>query len=165
MALDIRGYRVGDRDAVIALSLRAWAPVFASTNDVVGAELAGHLHGEDWREYQARSVRESLADPAKRGWVAEANGQITGFVVVATADLDRRIGEITMLAVDPAWQRHGFGRALTDHATAWPRDAGMRIAPREGRAQKWPRRRHMPAAAYVRARTRSATPSHAPECP
>jgi GNAT superfamily N-acetyltransferase len=128
VAVDIRGYRAGDRDAVIALSLRAWAPVFASMNDVVGAELAGLLHGADWREYQARSVSESLADPAKCGWVAQADGRITGFVVVATADLDRRIGEITMLAVDPAWQCHGFGRALTAYATAWLRDAGMRIA-------------------------------------
>jgi hypothetical protein len=81
VAVDIRGYRAGDRDAVIALSLRAWAPVFASMNDVVGTELAGLLHGEDWREYQARSVSESLVDSAKRGWVAQADGQITGFVV------------------------------------------------------------------------------------
>jgi ribosomal protein S18 acetylase RimI-like enzyme len=33
----------------------------------------------------------------------------------------RRIGDILMLAVDPADQRQGFGRRLTDHATVWLR--------------------------------------------
>jgi GNAT superfamily N-acetyltransferase len=33
-----------------------------------------------------------------------------------------------MLAVDPAAQRQGVGLALTDHATAWLRDSGMRVA-------------------------------------
>jgi GNAT superfamily N-acetyltransferase len=33
-----------------------------------------------------------------------------------------------MIAVDPADQRRGVGRALTEHATAWMRDAGMRVA-------------------------------------
>jgi GNAT superfamily N-acetyltransferase len=33
-----------------------------------------------------------------------------------------------MLAVDPEAQRQGLGRALTDHATVWLCDAGMRAA-------------------------------------
>ena len=33
-----------------------------------------------------------------------------------------------MLAVDPAAQNRGTGTALTEFATAWLRDAGMRIA-------------------------------------
>ena len=33
-----------------------------------------------------------------------------------------------MLAVDPAAQDRGTGTALTEFATAWLRDAGMRIA-------------------------------------
>jgi GNAT superfamily N-acetyltransferase len=126
--LHIRDYSRADHDAVVALSLRAWTPVFASMETVLGAELATLLHGEDWREHQARSVSETLADPSKRSWIAQADGQITGFVVAATADAERRMGEIAMLAVDPPNQHHGFGRALTDHATAWLRDSGMRVA-------------------------------------
>jgi GNAT superfamily N-acetyltransferase len=128
VALHIRDYCPADHDPVVELSLRAWGPVFASVAAVLGAELATRLHGEDWREHQARSVSDTLATPANHGWVAEAHGQITGFVVVATADPGRRIGEVAMLAVDPAYQRQGFGRALTDHATAWLRDAGMSVA-------------------------------------
>jgi ribosomal protein S18 acetylase RimI-like enzyme len=124
----IRDYVAADQDAVVELSLRAWTPVFASMEAVLGAELATHLHGEDWRAYQARSVSETLAAPSNHSWVTEADGRTTGFVVAAIADPDRGIGQIAMLAVDPADQRHGHGRALTDHATAWLRDAGMRVA-------------------------------------
>jgi GNAT superfamily N-acetyltransferase len=128
VAVHIRGYDPADHDAVVELSLRAWAPVFASMEAVLGAELATFLHGEDWRVHQARSVSETLAPAENHSWVADADGRIIGFVVAAIADPDRRIGQIAMVAVDPPDQRHGLGRALTDRATAWLRDAGMRVA-------------------------------------
>ena len=37
----------------MALSLRAWAPVFASMEQVLGHEIFARLHGDDWRDYQA----------------------------------------------------------------------------------------------------------------
>ena len=128
MAAHIRGYVPADHDAVVELSLRAWTPVFASVNGVLGPELATRLHGEDWQVHQARSVHDALVAPSNHGWVTEADGRTTGFVVAAIADPDRRIGEIAMLAVDPRDQGQGLGRALTDHATDWLRDAGMRVA-------------------------------------
>jgi GNAT superfamily N-acetyltransferase len=128
MAVDIRDYDYADQDGVIELSLRAWAPVFASMEAVLGAALARLLHGLDWRDHQARSVSETLADSSKHAWVAERDVRIRGFAVAAVADPDRLIGEIVMLAVDPAHQREGVGRALTDHATAWLGDIGMRVA-------------------------------------
>jgi len=124
----IRHYRSGDHDAIVALSLRAWAPVFASIEAVLGAELARRLHGEDWRTFQAAAVSDTVTSSENRTWVAEVDERVAGFVVATTADAERRIGEIAMLAVDPAAQRRGLGRALTDHATAYLRDAGMRVA-------------------------------------
>ncbi len=38
------------------------------------------------------------------------------------------MGEIYMIAVDPDFQGHGIGTALTDFALAWIKGAGMRIA-------------------------------------
>jgi ribosomal protein S18 acetylase RimI-like enzyme len=124
----IRDCRPEDRHEIVALSLRAWAPVFASVGEVVGEELHTLLHGTDWREYQARDVHATLDDPAKRVWVAEDDGRVVGFVAAAVVDDARRIGEIAMVAVDPAAQRHGIGSSLTEHATAWLREQGMRVA-------------------------------------
>lgn len=126
MAELIREYRAGDEEAVVRLSLRAWAPVFLSLSQILGREISGLLHG-DWRRYQENAVRAALADPAVRVWVAGTGAAVTGFVA-ATVHPDRLIGEITMLAVDPAAQDRGTGTALTEFATAWLRDAGMRIA-------------------------------------
>ena len=49
----IRDYQAADGEAVVALSLRAWAPVFASMEQVLGHEIFARLHGDDWRDYQA----------------------------------------------------------------------------------------------------------------
>ena len=124
----IRDYQAADGEAVVALSLRAWAPVFASMEQVLGHEIFARLHGDDWRDYQARSVRGVLADEAMRVWVAEVGGSVAGFVAATVFDSERRIGEIAMLAVDPACQHRGLGTALTEFGTAWLRDAGMRVA-------------------------------------
>jgi GNAT superfamily N-acetyltransferase len=128
MDVSIRECRPSDSGAVVALSLRAWAPVFGSMEQVLGHEIFVRLHGEDWRDYQARSVRDVLADDAMRVWVAEAGGSVAGFVAATVLDSERRLGEIAMLAVDPACQHQGLGMALTEFGTAWLRDAGMRVA-------------------------------------
>jgi hypothetical protein len=39
-----------DAEAVVGLSLRAWAPVFASIEQAIGSEIFGNLYPEDWRE-------------------------------------------------------------------------------------------------------------------
>jgi GNAT superfamily N-acetyltransferase len=85
------------------------------------------LHG-DWRQYQARAVREVLAGEATRVWVAEHDAGVVGFVAATFFDPERKLGEIVMLAVDPDHQGHGLGTALTESATDWLRDAGMLVA-------------------------------------
>jgi GNAT superfamily N-acetyltransferase len=124
----IRDSRLRDHDEIVELSLRAWAPVFASVGELLGEELDSLLHGPDWREYQARDVRATLHDAEKRVWVAEADSRLLGFVAAGVVDQTRLIGEVAMVAVDPAAQRHGIGSALTEHATTWLREQGMRVA-------------------------------------
>lgn len=126
--IEIRSLDASDHDAVVELSLRAWAPNYASMKAVLGEELDRRLHGEDWREYQARSVIDTISDPAQHAWAAVSGSQICGFVVAAVVDPTRGLGEITMLAVDPEQQARGVGLALTDHATGWLQAAGMRVA-------------------------------------
>ncbi len=128
MTLRLRPYEPADEEPVVALSLRAWAPIFASVASVLGAELDTLLHGEDWSAFQARSVRATLEEPGSTAWVAEAEDGVVGFAVASVADPERRIGQIAMLAVDPGSQGRGVGSALTDHATEWLRGLGMAVA-------------------------------------
>ena len=124
--MNIRDYVAADEEAIVALSLRAWAPVFASLQQVLGSDLFVRLH-PDWREDQEKAVRETLADPAMRVWVAADGPQPVGFAA-ATLHSGSVIGEIYMLAVDPDHQHQGTGAALTKTATDWLRSSGVRVA-------------------------------------
>jgi ribosomal protein S18 acetylase RimI-like enzyme len=122
----IRDYGPLDEQPVVELALRAWAPVFSSLEHALGREIFVRLLGE-WRQYQDKAVRDTLADDTTRVWVAEAAQEVVAFVA-AKLHPERHIGEIWMLAVDPEEQGRGIGTALTEVATGWLRDAGMTVA-------------------------------------
>jgi ribosomal protein S18 acetylase RimI-like enzyme len=123
----IRLFEDQDAEAVVDLSLRAWAPVFASLEQVLGSEIFRRLH-PDWREDQRRTVENVCASKKAQVWVAAVNGSAVGFVAVEIFDPERSIGEISMLAVDPDHQGGGIGTALTEFALDKLKDAGMRVA-------------------------------------
>ncbi len=127
MEVAIRDYRPADEERVVALSLRSWAPVFASLERVLGAEIFGLLHPY-WSTDQDRAVRAVLADPAMRIWVAEVSRGVVGFAAAKLVDPDRLLGEVCMLAVDPVAQHQGLGTALTEEAMAWLRSLGTLVA-------------------------------------
>lgn len=126
MTTTIRTYEPSDEEATVLLSLRAWEPVFAAIEQLIGSELLFLLRGE-WRADQAKQVRDVLADPANRVWVAEIDGEAVGFVATMLHHATR-IGEIHMIAVDPRHQGGGIGTALTGVATDWFQASGMRVA-------------------------------------
>jgi ribosomal protein S18 acetylase RimI-like enzyme len=123
----IRPFDDRDAEAVVDLSLRAWAPVFASLERVLGSEIFGRLH-PDWREDQRRAVEDICAAKEGRVWVAEVGASAVGFVAVELHHPERSMGEISMLAVDPNYQGGGMGTALTEFALDRLKEAGMRVA-------------------------------------
>ena len=71
----IEPYAPQHRAAVVRLSLRAWAPVFASLEHVIDPAVYTVLH-PDWRVSQQRAVEHicAAADAAKaHGWVPLVN--------------------------------------------------------------------------------------------
>ncbi|GAA4713928.1 GNAT family N-acetyltransferase [Pseudonocardia yuanmonensis] len=120
----LRPYTAEDRDAVVALSLRAWEPVFASMRRVLAGSGVYEAFYPDWRRAQAEAVARACTE--LEAWVAEVDGRVAGFV--ALHSLDETTGEIHMVAVDPELQRHGVGRALTEHATTRLRARGSTVA-------------------------------------
>ena len=123
----IRFYDDRDVEAVVDLSWRAWAPVFASLEQVLGSEIFRRQH-PDWREDQRRAVEDVCAAKKGRVWVAEVGASTVGFVAVELHHPERSMGEITMLAVDPDYQGGGIGTALTEFALDRLKDAGMKVA-------------------------------------
>jgi ribosomal protein S18 acetylase RimI-like enzyme len=123
----LREYRPSDEEAVVELSLRAWEPVFDALEEALGHELFVRLRG-DWRVGQAMEVRDVLADSTQRVWVAEDVGERAIGFVATKLHREQELGEIYMIAVDPAAQDEGIGTALTAVATDWLRRSGMRVA-------------------------------------
>jgi ribosomal protein S18 acetylase RimI-like enzyme len=123
----IRPFDDRDAEAVVDLSLRAWAPVFASLEQVLGSEIFRRMH-PDWREDQQRAVEDVCAAKKERMWVAEVEGTAVGFVAIELHHPERSMGEISMLAVDPDHQGSGIGTALTEFALERLEDAGMKVA-------------------------------------
>ena len=120
----LRQFEDTDVDEVVALSLRAWEPVFTSFSTVLGRDLYERMF-PDWRSYQAESVRKALGE--NESWVSVIDSSIAGFVNV-TFDSIEATGEIYMIAVDPAFQRQGIARGLTDFALEEMRRRGMTLA-------------------------------------
>ena len=122
----IRPFDTSDTDAVVDLSLRAWAPVHISIREALGPEINDALQ-PDWRAKQESDVKEVLSAPTSNVWVADVDAGVAGFVTVRIHD-DQRIGEIDMLAVDPPHQGAGIGTALTEFALDWIRSTGTSVA-------------------------------------
>src|SRR5687767_9761402 len=114
MASVIRKYRTEDEDRVLELSIDAWTPGFDSLREILGDEMFRLQHGDDWRAYQRSSVTRTL-EQAKQTWVAEVDGVVAGFASVNLLEHEP-IGEIVMIAVDPAHQRLGVSTQLLETA-------------------------------------------------
>lgn len=123
--MTIRPYADRDADAVVRLALRAWAPVFASIEQAMDAEVYHTFYPDGWRKSQRAAVEAALAE--QDAWVAEHGGAPVGFVSVVLHPGDS-IGEIHMIAVDPDHQGKDVGTALTKHAVDRMREAGMEVA-------------------------------------
>ena len=121
--MQIEPYDDSRLDAIIGLSLRAWAPVFASIASVMDPEVYREQH-PDWRVTQRKSVEAVCTDPAVHKWVALEGSRTVGFVALRL-HAEERMGEIYMIAVDPELQRRGIAAALTEHSLAWLARAGM----------------------------------------
>ena len=122
----MRPFASDDLDAVLDLSIRAWEPVFSSLEQVLGAEIFLRMH-PDWRADQRQAVEEACRSEEESVWVAETEGEVVGFMGIRTDD-EARLGEVYIIAVDPAHQGSGVGTALTQLALDELADAGMTVA-------------------------------------
>lgn len=124
--MTIEAYADGMLDAIVRLSLRAWAPVFASIESAMGSDIFRAQH-PDWRITQRDAVEATCRDAAVDVWVAVEDGRVAGFAALKQHTADR-MGEIYMIAVDPDFQRRGIASSLTRHALDEFRRSGLTTA-------------------------------------
>jgi ribosomal protein S18 acetylase RimI-like enzyme len=145
--MNIEPYDSRHLEGVVRLSLRAWAPVFDSLEQVFAPAVYDTFYPEGWRVSQEKSVRDTCASTDMKVWVAIESGTVAGFVAIRYHAADK-LGEIYQIAVDPDFQRRGIALAMTDFAVERMKEAGMTIAMVETGGDPG----HGPArAAYVRA--------------
>ena len=125
--MQIEPYEPHHLEAVIRLSLRAWSPVFDSIQKTMDADLYRALYPDDWRVSQQKVVNYTCIAEDINVWVARDADATVGFVA-AKLHSENSMGEIYMVAVDPDFQGHGIGSALTEFALTWMKDAGMSVA-------------------------------------
>lgn len=127
MELRIEPYNAQHLDAVIRLSLLAWTPVFDSLRQVMNSDVYAAFYPDHWQLSQQKAVEDVCAAEDNHVWVGFDADSLVGFVAVKLHAEDS-MGEIYMIAVDPAAQGQGFGTTLIEFACDWMKDTGMSIA-------------------------------------
>ncbi|MFI8368477.1 GNAT family N-acetyltransferase [Streptomyces sp. NPDC085466] len=120
----IKPYEKELRSQVVALSLRAWRPVFAAMRDAVPGFVYDNFYPAGWEKRQTDDVLAVLDGEAGTVDVAVDDRELLGWVCTRLHEEDR-MGEVYVLAVDPAHQRRGVASALMAHAAERARRAGM----------------------------------------
>jgi ribosomal protein S18 acetylase RimI-like enzyme len=126
MSYEIRQFSPENKQQVLAISLRAWAPVFEKLQPAVPPYVYDAFYPEGWRIRQSRDIELFLESNNGLIWVAIASGSVVGWVGARLHPQDN-MGEIYILAVDPDHQRRGIAQALMKRAMEQMRAAGMAI--------------------------------------
>ena len=78
----IEPYDAGHLEAIVELSLRAWAPVFVELEKMLDAAVYQAFYPEGWQASQSKDVRAVCTSAEARVWVANNGRTVGGFVAV-----------------------------------------------------------------------------------
>lgn len=123
----IAAYEPKHLEAIVALSLRAWEPVFPEIEKSLDPQVYQASYPEGWRASQKSAVEGVCTGGEAKVWVALDGTTVTGFVAVKFQH-GGELGEIYMIAVDPDHQRRGIADALTQFAIQQLKAANVSIA-------------------------------------
>jgi GNAT superfamily N-acetyltransferase len=124
--ITILPYAPTHRPAVLALTIKAWVPVFEKLKPAVQCYVYENFWPQGWEVRQRADVAAFLDNEGEHVWVALDGDNVAGFVGVRLHREDK-MGEIYILAVDPDHQRQGIARVLMDTAFNHLRTAGLKM--------------------------------------
>ncbi|RMJ20797.1 hypothetical protein PHISP_08330, partial [Aspergillus sp. HF37] len=102
----------------------AWTPVFAKTENEVPSFVYEAFYPQGWEARQTADVVRLLEDEPENISLALQDDELAGFIGLRLHPEDQ-MGEIYIMAVSPARQRQGIGKALMGFADQQIRKAGM----------------------------------------
>lgn len=120
----LAAYREQDRDDLLDLALRSWEPVFGALEREVSPFVYRAFYPSGWQARQRADLAEVLDTEPTNVDVAFDGERPVGWVCTRLHPEDQ-MGEVYVLAVEPAYQRRGVGRVLTEHSCNRARSAGM----------------------------------------
>ena len=126
MAVSIIAYDQSHFEALVNLSLRAWAPVFPLLKADVPGYVYEAFYPEGWEPRQRADISEILATEAENVDVAMLGTSPVGWICTKIHPEDS-MAEIHVLAVDPQQQGLGVAQKLMERSYERAHKAGMRM--------------------------------------
>jgi len=121
----IRVYEESDLGRLQEITAATFGPVSIDANM---ERLFGPFGSGDWRARKVAAIADDCRIQPDGVFVSvDSAGSIVGYVTTRLSR-DSGIGWIPNLAVDPAHQGQGLGRALLEHAVNFFRESGMQVA-------------------------------------
>ena len=121
----IRTYQPADLARLQEITAQTFGPVSIDRNM---EQRLGPFGEGDWRSRKVLAIADDCRAQPDGVFVAQdEGGRVVGYVTTRL-NPHSGIGWIPNLAVDPAWQGRGVGRALLEHALGFFRAAGMQVA-------------------------------------
>ncbi len=117
-------YRAEFEEAVLNLTVKAWAPVFAKTENEVLPFAYDNFYPQGWQARQTADVKNLLDMEPGNIWLAIKDDALLGFIGLRFHPQDQ-MGEIHIIAVSPDHQRQTIGTRLMNFAEDQFRKAGL----------------------------------------
>ena len=124
---DIVPYAAADLSDVLDVTRRAWTPVFPLMQQDIPGYVYDAFYPTGWQDRQIADVTATCDDGETEMWVAKCDGRLAGYVGLRVHPEDS-MGEIYIIAVDPAFQRQGIANALMAFAFEWMRNKDLKMA-------------------------------------
>ncbi len=125
--LTIRRSTESDLPALESIRVKAFAPIFASFRNLLGGRLYSLAQEPEDTQQGQMLVDLFSADSIWQVYVVELSGRAVGFVSIRL-DLDSKVGEIGLNAVDPDHAGQGIGTEMYRFAIDEMKQAGMLAA-------------------------------------
>ena len=124
----LRYCRETDLDAVDAIAIACWTPIFASYEEMFGPVMYEQFHGRrDWRQQKCAQIRDHFRQVPEQIWVVERGRETIAFVTFIFKS-EQSLVQIGNNGVRPDQAGQGWGTFMYRHVLDHCRDRGIRFA-------------------------------------